>query len=144
MRFRRESPIVIAYAFYVISRFDRHYLGSRPLYGDWDVLRFWGWAPQSDGKEVPAVGLAVGTDVPANVASGGDTSEWESLDPVVETVTEDPDFLPGEVPLTFVYQNLYVEGPFRIQPRGRRLIASAYQTRIGQYSMSVGAVLQRV
>lgn len=113
------------------------YRGTQPLEGEWDIVRVVLLPDGSSGQNVWfGWGVRLATNVP------GSEDDWGAAERLWygDTATGylgDGFLVPGSA-------GVVVEGPFRIRPRGRRLVVRFSHNQSGSRAMAVTFVLQRV
>lgn len=134
---RRPTPTASTLLGAAIVPATPAYTGTQPLHGDWDIRRiilhpggttdrpkFYGW------------GIRLATNVPTT------TDEWNAQERIWHG-DQSGDYLgdgfvtPGKQPLT-------VEGPFRIEPRGRRLVVRFTHDQAASQTMAITFVLHQL
>lgn len=113
------------------------YRGTVPLYGDWDLVRVIalpGGVTAAD--RFFGFGIRLATEIPTS------SGEWESAERLwygnsLGDYLGDGLVVPGD-------EAVVVSGPFRIAPRGRRLVVRFTHTELGLQVMAITFVLQRV
>jgi hypothetical protein len=113
------------------------YKGTRPLQGDWDILRFLGFPGLHTASNKPyGFGIRLATEVPSGEAAWA-LAERLWFGDAANGYLGDGLCVPGEEVVT-------VEGPFRIRPRGRRLVVRFNQTQPQAQTMALTFVLQQL
>lgn len=133
----RPSRVVVTLVARTVFPGAWQYRGTYPLAGDWDI-----WqvvvCPDVDAavNQYTAWGVRLATNVPTSSA------EWDAAERLWHGDSEgsydgDGFVVPNE-------SNGWVEGPFRIQPRGRRLVVVLGHSGLGARTIAVTFVLQQV
>lgn len=139
MRWFRERPTPVLAALMAkdVSVLGMKYRATVPLYGDWEILRLVASPGGVTGRnKFSGFGVRLATDVPTT------TAEWQAAERLWYGDSEG-DYLgdgvvaPGEEALT-------VAGPFRISPRGRRLVVRFNHTQSGSQVMAITFVLHQL
>ncbi len=134
---RQRTAIVSTLLQRTITSVQRKFSGTRPLHGDWDIVRLV-LAPDAVGTVNAAYywGVRLATDVSVN------DKEWLQAErlwygDLSTNYFGDGFCLPINSPIV-------IEGPFRIRPRGRRLVVRFSHNLSGSRFMALTFVLRQV